>query len=178
MLVDLAGLGEPAAGVDRAAQGAARREVAQADVVVVWNGEGRGGLPTPEGVGFGAEVVWVRGKADLEVGSVDACPRRGVIAVSGTTGRGLDALRAAIAEAVRRRGATTAGTSLLLLPRHLEALDRADAALQTAATLIGGDDELIAAALREALDALRDLGGDVTRDDLLGRVFSSFCVGK
>jgi tRNA modification GTPase len=114
----------------------------------------------------------------LEVGSVDACPRRGVIAVSGTTGRGLDALRAAIAEAVRRRGATTAGTSLLLLPRHLEALDRADAALQTAATLIGGDDELIAAALREALDALRDLGGDVTRDDLLGRVFSSFCVGK
>ena len=38
--------------------------------------------------------------------------------------------------------------------------------------------ELIAAAMRVALDNLSELAGDITPDDVLGRIFSTFCVGK
>ena len=38
--------------------------------------------------------------------------------------------------------------------------------------------ELVAGAMRQALDQLAGLGGELTPDDVIGRVFSTFCVGK
>ncbi|MGB6449505.1 MAG: tRNA uridine-5-carboxymethylaminomethyl(34) synthesis GTPase MnmE, partial [Steroidobacteraceae bacterium] len=64
--------------------------------------------------------------------------------------------------------------------RHLEALARArlhvDAAARELAERRAG--ELVAQELREAQQALSEITGELTSEDLLGRIFSSFCVGK
>jgi tRNA modification GTPase len=64
--------------------------------------------------------------------------------------------------------------------RHLDALARArrhaDEALRQLTELHAG--ELVAEELREAQLALAEITGDFSSDDLLGRIFSSFCIGK
>lgn len=64
--------------------------------------------------------------------------------------------------------------------RHLEALGRASAALQVARQqlLQQGGGELVAEDLRVAQNALAEITGEFSSDDLLGRIFSSFCIGK
>lgn len=74
-------------------------------------------------------------------------------------------------------GADSGGASLALNLRHLRAIDEARAALARAAAQTGGA-ELLAADLREALDALGSVIGRVSPDDLLGRIFAGFCIGK
>jgi len=64
--------------------------------------------------------------------------------------------------------------------RHRDALLSADAAIQRflAGLSSGNDLELLALDLREALAAVGTVTGQVTSDDLLERIFSSFCIGK
>jgi tRNA modification GTPase len=116
-------------------------------------------------------VIWVINKGDLaQVQSVDA------IVVSAQTGEGLDTLRAAIVEHAQRamgEGAFTART------RHVEALVRAQQDLRNAIAECGsGHIDLCADDLRRCHDALGEITGRVTPDDLLGAVFSTFCIGK
>jgi len=64
--------------------------------------------------------------------------------------------------------------------RHLNALARALAHIQTGksalADLMAG--ELLAEELRQAQNALGEITGTISSDDLLGKIFSSFCIGK
>ena len=64
--------------------------------------------------------------------------------------------------------------------RHLDALDVAEKALYTGQNQLQsmGAGELLAEDLRAAQDSLGEITGQVTPDDLLGRIFSSFCIGK
>ena len=63
--------------------------------------------------------------------------------------------------------------------RHLDALDRARQATDNAlARLRTGEPELLAEELRLAQHSLGEITGEFTSDDLLGRIFSSFCIGK
>ena len=65
------------------------------------------------------------------------------------------------------------------LARHVEALRRASARLDAAhRQLIAKQGELAAFELREAQRELGEVVGDVTSDELLGHIFSSFCIGK
>ena len=70
--------------------------------------------------------------------------------------------------------------SPLVSRSHVEALEKVDAALST--VLQGMDDEvpsdLLAIDIRKALHYLGEVTGEVTTDDLLGTIFSRFCIGK
>jgi tRNA modification GTPase len=74
----------------------------------------------------------------------------------------------------------TAESSFSARRRHLEALRQADTCLQHghAQLTLAGAGELLAEDLRQAQQVLGEITGAFSSDDLLGRIFSSFCIGK
>ena len=99
------------------------------------------------------------------------------IAISAQNGSGLDALRAHLKECM---GYQAAGEGTFSARRrHLDAIERARHHVQAAlAQLAARRGELAAEELRQAQQALGEITGEFTSDDLLGRIFSSFCIGK
>jgi tRNA modification GTPase len=98
------------------------------------------------------------------------------IFVSGKSGEGIDALRDALDQLAF--GEDAPAGSLAINARHAGAIGDAREALARAADAADAGPELAALELREALDALGAILGKVSPDDLLGRVFSQFCIGK
>jgi tRNA modification GTPase len=97
------------------------------------------------------------------------------IGVSAKTGSGLDLLKSAILAAVGWGGA---GEGLFIArERHLEALHAAAKHVGQATARIT-EIELLAEELKLAQQALSSITGKVSADDILGRIFSSFCIGK
>ena len=98
--------------------------------------------------------------------------------VSARTGAGLEVLRAHLKSALGYR--PTEAASFSARRRHVDALRRARAhVLEAASTLARGDGaELVAEELRLGHEALGEITGRFTSDDLLGRIFASFCIGK
>jgi tRNA modification GTPase len=71
------------------------------------------------------------------------------------------------------------GSALALNSRHVEAVQDARRALSLAADRVHDPSpELLAVELRDALDAAGRVLGSVTPDEILGRIFSTFCIGK
>lgn len=97
------------------------------------------------------------------------------IRVSAKTGEGIDQLRKAIREAAGWQGAEEG--LYMARERHLQALRQAGECLERAATH-GRNPELFAEELRLAQDALAAITGEFSADDLLGEIFSRFCIGK
>lgn len=128
----------------------------------------------PEGV----PVTLVFNKVDLATAEGVVVPEVDAqLRLSARTGEGLAALRAHLQAAVGYSGADTGALSARA--RHLEALTRARAALEAACTLLAARrGELVAEELRLAQRALGEITGEFTSDDLLGRIFGSFCIGK
>ena len=98
--------------------------------------------------------------------------------ISAKTGAGIDALRDAIACAVGRDSREE--SPYIARERHLRALHQAERHYQHALAQLHASQngELIAEDLRLAHDALGSITGAVSSDDLLGHIFSSFCIGK
>lgn len=183
VLVDLAGLDaalSDSSTIDAAAQAAARAEVSRSDVVVLCDPSGRfseAGLPL-----VGRRVLRVLTKADLPRAAASA--PHDAVAVCALDGWNLAALRRAIADAASS-AANRGGLTAAIVPRHRRALLEARDALRRALHAMGRDDaprlhapEVVAGEVRIALDALGEVIGRVTPDDVLGRVFAVFCVGK
>ncbi len=125
--------------------------------------------------GLGDRVLHVHNKVDALAGEVVA----GGLQVSALTGEGLDDLRRALLD---RAGwqALPEGT-YIARARHVRALQQARAHLQAAVTHANPQSpvlELLAEELRLAHQALASITGDYTADDLLGAIFSRFCIGK
>jgi tRNA modification GTPase len=98
--------------------------------------------------------------------------------LSAATGAGLDLLRTHLKDCV---GFHPAGSGVLSArARHLEALRRARAHVEEAHRLLTERHagELVAQELTDAQKQLGEITGEVTSDDLLGRIFASFCIGK
>jgi len=170
VLVDTAGLRISSDLVERMGIERTRRELERADLVIAVFEAGRG-RDELENLPPGVPRVEVYNKLDLAPGF--SAPA-GALAVSAKTGEGLDALRKAILQAA---GWSSSGEPVFLArERHLRALGRARAHLQTAA----GEKrwELFAEELRLAHAALGTITGEFTADDLLGEIFSRFCIGK
>ena len=95
--------------------------------------------------------------------------------VSAKTGEGLDDLRSKILEAVGWRDQE--GGAFMARERHLRALAKAQSHLTQAHAVLARA-ELFAEELRLAQHALNEITGEFTSDDLLGEIFSRFCIGK
>ncbi|MDX2016291.1 MAG: GTPase [Planctomycetota bacterium] len=167
-LVDLAGLDGSAEGFG---QRSAREAIDSAAVVVWCDPRGRFEAEGSVGAPAQARVVRVRTKADVP-GDAGA---RG-LAVCALDGYQLGALRQAIADAVASPDGEPASGEPRMLLRHASAVRSARAAVAPALERI--EPEVIAGALRSALDALGDVAGEVSPDQILGRIFSTFCIGK
>jgi tRNA modification GTPase len=109
------------------------------------------------------------------------------IRTSARDGIGLAVLRDEIARRLRRDRVLRRAQIAAILPRHDAALAAAADALREATALAKADmtrgvrirePELLAGLLRSALDAIGLIAGPVHPDDVLGLVFSRFCIGK
>jgi tRNA modification GTPase len=103
---------------------------------------------------------------------------RATLWLSATTGAGLELLRAHLKDCVGFH--PTGAGALSARARHLDALRRARAKVDEAHRLLveRHAGELVAEELTEAQRALGEITGEVSSDDLLGRIFGSFCIGK
>ncbi len=100
------------------------------------------------------------------------------IFLSAKRGDGLELLRAHLKNSAGFKGG---GEGLFLARRrHLQALNKTEKHIQAARTQLQNfkAGELLAEDLRQAQQVLGEITGTVTSDDLLGRIFSSFCIGK
>ncbi|MEO5658152.1 MAG: tRNA uridine-5-carboxymethylaminomethyl(34) synthesis GTPase MnmE, partial [Nitrospiria bacterium] len=132
----------------------------------------------------GRPVIAVANKADLP-SSLDGEAVSGaldgttVLRVSTLTREGIDTLTA---EMVRRLGGGVAAKegALVTKLRHVEALKRADVSLAHLKDTLAerGPQECLALDLRGAADALGEIVGTVTTDEVLKEIFSKFCIGK
>jgi tRNA modification GTPase len=105
-------------------------------------------------------------------------PESGLV-MSAKTGLGLDTLRHKLLEVAGWQSATEG--VYIARERHVQALHQVDAHLQEAGTHLASRAQsldLLAEELRLAQNALGQITGEFTSDDLLGVIFSSFCIGK
>jgi tRNA modification GTPase len=128
-----------------------------------------------------AKVTLIRNKADLSGESVvlEVCNDGHVtISLSAKSTEGLDLLREHLKACMGYE--QTSESSFSARRRHLEALRQASTHLQHghAQLTLAGAGELLAEDLRMAQQALGEITGAFSSDDLLGRIFSSFCIGK
>jgi tRNA modification GTPase len=125
-------------------------------------------------------VTLVFNKCDLATGlpvsDTSSGPPR--LWLSALTGDGLAELRAHLKTCMGYQ--TIDGGAISARRRHLEALARARAHCEEAARQLAERraGELVAEELRGAQQALAEITGEFTSDDLLGRIFAGFCIGK
>ena len=101
--------------------------------------------------------------------------------MSCASGAGFGELAAAIRDALHFNEAEWGEQAIAINTRHLASLQTARGALLGALDLLAtpaSDPELAAIDLRDALDALGEIPGRVDTEDLLGEIFSRFCIGK
>ncbi|MFP1826388.1 tRNA uridine-5-carboxymethylaminomethyl(34) synthesis GTPase MnmE [Lonsdalea quercina] len=125
-------------------------------------------------------ITVVRNKADItgETLGIEDMSTHSLIKLSARTGEGVDLLRNHLKESMGFTSSTESG--FLARRRHLQALESAAEHLeqgreQLVSAYAG---ELLAEELRLSQQALSEITGEFTSDDLLGRIFSSFCIGK
>ena len=183
-LVDTAGLRSDPDRIEAEGIRRAREALASADAAL-WIQDASEDEPAPAGEELpnmdlkGLPVIVLRNKIDL---TGEPPGRTGddapVLNISAKTGAGIDALQDALRELAGYRdlgeGAFTARS------RHVDALERAHAHFESGrrALVEKRAGELLAEELRLSHSALGEITGEFTPDDLLGRIFSEFCIGK
>lgn len=187
LLLDTAGLRESGDSIESEGMRRARAAMAHADRVLFLidahtDPQARSFEPERSRLPADVPVTLVYNKIDLLAnGLAEATPPPGVAAtlgISARRGSGLDALRRHLLDAAGF--APDAGGTLSARSRHLEAL-RVVAAHLAAAERQRREaraGELVAEELRAAQRALGDITGQHTQDELLGLIFSTFCIGK
>jgi tRNA modification GTPase len=117
------------------------------------------------------KVDLVSDRASLPAGQMISC----------RSGEGLEALVSAILSKVTGRSdGEPAPDGAAINARHQECLQRAASALATTIAMLdaGESPELIAVELRASLSAVGEVVGEAGTEEILGKIFSSFCIGK
>jgi len=102
------------------------------------------------------------------------------VTVSARDGSGLDRLKELIHHTVRTFPRDSSADIIITSARHRDSLDRTAGAVSAARQAVSSSraPELIAVDLRAALQALGEITGETTAEDILERIFASFCIGK
>lgn len=188
LLLDTAGLRDSTDAIETEGMRRARAAMAAADRVLFLVDA----AADPQAVSFAAErgrlpagvpVTLVYTKVDLPAARLAAATAPGTpdvpcLRLSASSGEGLEALRRHLLEAAGFQAPD--GGTLSARRRHLEALAAAAAHLADAERQCSGAGagELVAEELRAAQAALGEITGGRTAEELLGRIFSTFCIGK
>lgn len=175
-VVDTAGLRESEDEIEKIGMARTRQAMTHADIVleVVDAVAPVRGLSGPPGSDPDSGLLVVYNKTDLVPGRRSQFPADSLW-VSAKTGEGIADLRKAILSSAGWR--ISPETVFVARERHLRALARAAAHLD-AASLLMKQWEFFAEELRLAQRALCEITGEVSADDLLGEIFSRFCIGK
>lgn len=187
-IIDTAGLREASDEVERIGIERAWQEIDQADRVLFMVDSTTTNETNPEKLWpefierlpKNMPVTVIRNKADLTGESLGYSEQNGycLIQLSARTGEGINLLRDHLKQVMGFTSNTEGG--FLARRRHLQALEKAAEHLNNGkyqlTTFHAG--ELLAEELRLAQEALSEITGQFTSDDLLGRIFSSFCIGK
>jgi tRNA modification GTPase len=184
-LTDTAGIRESSDIVETEGVVRTIRSIEHADIILqVLDSEPNSvqNIPELDSLNASQRVVVVRNKSDLLPFSppdlTAATPP--VVHVSAKNGDGLDALRSTLVRLAGSSSAATEGGQIVTRQRHRAALQSALEKLivAIAATGAGASGEFIALDLRGAADSLGEITGEVTTEEILNNVFSSFCIGK
>nr|WP_306242125.1 tRNA uridine-5-carboxymethylaminomethyl(34) synthesis GTPase MnmE [Gilliamella apis] len=187
-IIDTAGLREASDEVERIGIERAWQEIDQADRVLFMVDSTTTNETNPEKLWpefierlpKNMPVTVIRNKADLTGEPLGYSEQNGycLIQLSARTGEGITLLRDHLKQVMGFTSSTEGG--FLARRRHLQALEKAAEHLNNGqyqlTTFHAG--ELLAEELRLAQEALSEITGEFTSDDLLGRIFSSFCIGK
>ncbi|WP_434990589.1 tRNA uridine-5-carboxymethylaminomethyl(34) synthesis GTPase MnmE [Xanthomonas melonis] len=179
-LVDTAGLREGGDAIEREGMRRARAELERADLALVVL-DARDPQAAREAIGDALAAVprqlWIHNKCDLLSGDVPL--DNDAIAVSAITGQGLEQLHTRLRELALGDAGEGVDGEFSARTRHVDALRRAEQHADAADLELRFEQlELAAEELRLAQDALGEITGKLSADELLGKIFSSFCIGK
>jgi tRNA modification GTPase len=191
-VIDTAGLRESEDHVERIGIARAWGQIEAADAVLFLHDLTRAGAPDyranddaiarglADKLPAGVPVIDVWNKVDAVAPDGAAhVPEHEEVTLSAKTGAGLDALRSKLLEVAGWQSAPEG--VYIARERHVQALRRVSTHLERATAQIESPApalELLAEELRLAQNALSEITGEFTSDDLLGVIFSSFCIGK
>jgi len=188
-LIDTAGMRRARGTIEQHGVARARQTIAESDLVLWLADVAR--RPMLDELAFvraclqGRPALWLWAKSDLASCWPAALRAQADAAwpslvASAKTGLGIDVLEAAIAAALRERCQTPEDNVIMLSARQRDMLARAGEGLQRA---VGACEQNLAAELivediRATHDAIGEVTGLVTSDDILDAIFSAFCIGK
>lgn len=186
-IIDTAGLRESDDKVEKIGIERAWQEIEKADQIILVADANETQRFTPHEIDpafskfeqFKDKLLIVANKIDLNnTLTIAETTQYKVLPLSAKTGLGIENLKKTLKDIVGFK--QTAEGSFIARRRHLDAIDRAlefceNGKLQLEVYQAG---ELLADELRQAQNALSEITGEFSADDLLGKIFSSFCIGK
>ncbi|MDF2816784.1 MAG: tRNA modification GTPase MnmE [Stenotrophomonas rhizophila] len=180
-LVDTAGLRDGGDAIEREGMRRARAEMQRTDLAIIVldaRDPQAGHAAVADAIAEVPLQLWIHNKSDL----LEALPAdidANVVHVSAATGQGLDRLHTRLRELASGSAGDSVEGEFSARARHVEAITLAIGHAERAeAELVHEHLELAAEELRLAHEALGEITGRMSADDLLGRIFSSFCIGK
>lgn len=178
-LVDTAGVRQAGDAVEAAGIQRTERQIEAADLLLeVFDASQPRAVGTPP-ASPGTKRLLILNKTDL--GEHPSWDGIAGVRLSCLTGAGIEAVAGAVRDALHFSDAEWGDQAIAINTRHQACLQAARDALHAALVLLENpatDPELAAIDLREALDALGGILGRVDTEDLLGVIFSRFCIGK
>lgn len=183
--IDTAGLRSTDDTVERLGIERACRKIGQAEVVIyVMDATAPQSLREARFREFqaqwpGKRFVPVLNKVDqADISLSGDVPGGAVVPISARTGFGLEVLRKRLTDFVD--WGQVSDRTIVTNARHYDALVRAGAAIRSVRSGLqqGISGDLLAVDIRDAISCLSEITGDITEDDVLGSIFSKFCIGK
>jgi tRNA modification GTPase len=182
-VIDTAGLRDSSDPVESEGIRRAWREIATADRILLMVDDRQGVTPADQvlrdKLPTAMPLTLIRNKIDLSgrQPGIQQGAWGAEVLLSAKTGAGLELVRQHLKDCM---GYHSDEGNFMARRRHLDALERADRCLDRARYQLEAAraGELVAEELRGAQNALAEITGEFTSDDLLGRIFASFCIGK